>query len=120
MTETQRTKCSTIIHIAAAGAGGIGAGLAQLPMSDTAVITPMQIGMAMALAEIFDLKLDKSAAASAVGAATTATIGRTASQLLVGWIPGLGNAVNAGTAFSLTEALGWTLAHQFDRQSQDQ
>lgn len=50
---------------------GVGGGLAQLPLSDSAVITPMQIAMAMALAEIFDIKLEKSAAAAAIGAATT-------------------------------------------------
>lgn len=39
------------------------------------------------------------------------------SQLLVGWIPGLGNMVNAGTALTLTEALGWKLAEEFDRRA---
>ena len=73
--------------------------------------------MAMALAEIFDIKLEKSAAAAAIGAATTSTIGRVTSQLLVGWIPGLGNMVNAGTALTLTEALGWKLAEEFDRRA---
>jgi uncharacterized protein (DUF697 family) len=117
MTETQRTKCSTIIHMTAAASAGVGGGLAQLPLSDSAVITPMQIAMAMALAEIFDIKLEKSAAAAAIGAATTSTIGRVTSQLLVGWIPGLGNMVNAGTALTLTEALGWKLAEEFDRRA---
>jgi uncharacterized protein (DUF697 family) len=25
----------------------------------------------------------------------------------VGWIPGFGNAINASTAFAITEAIGW-------------
>jgi uncharacterized protein (DUF697 family) len=29
------------------------------------------------------------------------------SQALVGWIPGVGNAINAATAAALTEAIGW-------------
>ncbi|MBS4879931.1 MAG: hypothetical protein KH138_06445 [Firmicutes bacterium] len=44
-------------------------------------------------------------------------IGRGISQTLVGWIPGLGNAINAGTAAGLTEAIGWILADDFDKQS---
>jgi len=32
----------------------------------------------------------------------------------VGWIPGIGNAINAATAGALTEALGWLLAKEFD------
>lgn len=43
-----------------------------------------------------------------------ATVGRTASQVLVGWIPGIGNAINATTAAGITEAMGWLLAKEFD------
>ena len=38
----------------------------------------------------------------------------TASQVLVGWIPGIGNAINATTAAGITEAMGWLLAKEFD------
>ena len=54
-------------------------------------------------------------AACASGAAMT--VGRTAAQVLCGWVLGIGNAVNAGTAFTITEAIGWILARQFDNQS---
>ena len=33
--------------------------------------------------------------------------------MLVGWIPGFGNAINATTAAGITETLGWTVANQF-------
>lgn len=33
--------------------------------------------------------------------------GRGISQVLVGWIPGYGNAINATTAAAVTEAIGW-------------
>ena len=43
-----------------------------------------------------------------------ATVGRTVSQILIGWIPGIGNAINATTAAGLTEAIGWKIANEFD------
>ncbi len=46
-------------------------------------------------------------ALSTLTAASAEITGRTISQLLVGWIPGWGNAINATTAFSVTEAIGW-------------
>lgn len=36
-----------------------------------------------------------------------AVLGRSASQFLLGWLPGVGNAINAATAAALTEAIGW-------------
>ena len=38
---------------------------------------------------------------------SAAAAGRGLSQCLLGWVPGLGNAVNAVTAAALTEAIGW-------------
>ena len=43
MTADQRSKCHAIIHTASASAAAAGAGLAQLPGSDNAVITPIQL-----------------------------------------------------------------------------
>jgi len=44
--------------------------------------------------------------------------GRAVSQILVGWIPFLGNAVNASTAGGLTEFVGWQMADRFDKELQ--
>jgi hypothetical protein len=41
--------------------------------------------------------------------AAAATIGRAASQALIGWIPGIGNIINATTAAAITEAIGMNL-----------
>ena len=49
--------------------------------------------------------------------AAAATIGRTASQVLIGWIPGVGNIINATTAATLTEAIGWIMANEFEKQA---
>ena len=66
---------------------------------------------------MFDIELTETAAKAAIASAAASTIGRTAVQFAVGWIPGLGNAINATTAAGLTEAMGWILAKDFDKQS---
>src|SRR5690554_5612815 len=105
---TKSEKAHLIIHGAATAAGAAGAGMAQIPGSDNAVITPIQIGMIVALAELHDQKLTKAGAMAVLTSASASVVGRTVSQFLVGWIPGVGNAINAGTAFAITEAIGWS------------
>ena len=116
MTTSEVIRCNAIIHAASAAAGGAGAGLAQLPCSDNAVITPIQLGMIVSLGGVFGISVTRSAAEAAASSAAGAAIGRTLSQVLLGWIPGVGNAINAGTAAAVTEAMGWRIANQFARQ----
>lgn len=89
--------------------------MAQIPGSDNAVITPIQLTMTISLGKVFGVTLGESAAKAAIGSVAASTIGRTVSQVLVGWIPGVGNAINATTAAGLTESLGWLLAKEFDQ-----
>lgn len=116
MTSDQKSKCNAIIHTASVAAAGAGAGLAQIPGSDNAVITPIQLTMTISLGKVFDIDLSESAAKAALGSVAASTIGRTVSQVLLGWIPGIGNAINATTAAGLTEAMGWALADDFSKQ----
>lgn len=117
LTKKQRQKCSSIIHSASVAAAGVGAGLAQIPGSDNAVITPIQLTMTISLGRVFGIELTESAARAAIASVAASTVGRTVAQVLVGWIPGFGNAINASTAAGLTEMMGWMLAEDFDRQS---
>ena len=116
MTSDQKSKCNAIIHTASVAAAGAGAGLAQIPGSDNAVITPIQLTMTISLGKVFDIDLSESAAKAALGSVAASTIGRTVSQVLLGWIPGIGNAINATTAAGLTETMGWALADDFSKQ----
>jgi uncharacterized protein (DUF697 family) len=115
MTEDQKSKCHAIIHTASGASAGVGAGLAQLPVADAAVLVPIQIGMIIALGNVFDIELTEATAKGVVLSMAGMHIGRGASQILVGWIPGIGNMVNSATAGLLTEAMGWAVAKRFDR-----
>lgn len=105
MNAKQKKECHTIIHTASVAAGGVGAGLAQIPGSDNAVITPIQLTMTISLGRVFGKSLSEASAKAALASVAAATVGRTASQVLVGWIPGIGNAINATTAAGITEAM---------------
>lgn len=117
MTKIELGQCGLIIHAASGAAGAVGTGLAQIPMSDNLVITPIQLAMTISLGKVFGLDLDESAAKAGIASASAAVIGRTVSQVLVGWMPGIGNAINAVTAAGLTETIGWILAKEFAKRS---
>lgn len=118
--EDMQKKCHGIIHGAAVACGGVGTGLAQIPASDSVVITPIQIGMITALAKVFDLDITEGAAKGIIASAGAGLAGRTASQFLVGWIPIVGNAINTATAAGLTEAIGWiAVQHFYERWLED-
>ena len=113
-------KCNGIIHGAAVACGGVGTGLAQIPASDNAVIVPIQIGMIVGLGAVFELNITESAAKSIIASAGATVAGRTVSQILVGWIPGIGNAFNMATAAGITEVIGWIAVKNFyERWIQD-
>lgn len=69
-----------------------------------------QLEMSISLGKVFGGTLDQSAAKAA------ATVGRAAVQVLVGWLPVVGNTVNAVTAGGITEAIGWIVAQEFEKQ----
>lgn len=117
MNTTQEALCHAIIHTASAATGAVGFGLAQLPLTDNAVIVPIQVTMTISLGQVFGLEFTRRAAAATVASAVGTLLGRAASQIGAGWIPVAGNIINAGTAVSLTEALGWMLAEDFAKRA---
>lgn len=102
-----KTGIHTIIHGASVAAGGIGAGLAQIPGSDAPALMAIQSGMIIAIAHHYGHGLTKTAAVDMVMTSAATMAGRGLSQVLIGWLPGIGNAINAATAAALTEAIGW-------------
>ena len=91
--------------------------MAQIPGSDNALITPIQVTMVISLAKIFGKPLAESAARATLATASSAMVGRAISQVLIGWIPGIGNVINATTAAGITEVVGWVLADEFAQEA---
>ncbi len=112
-------KCNVIIHGTSVACGAIGAGLAQLPCADTVPITTAQVGMVIALGQVFELNITDGVAKGIVTGMSGSYIGRGIVQVAFGWIPVAGNAINTATAAGLTEAIGWVAADQFYNQSLD-
>ena len=115
MTPQQQKACHAIIHGASTSAAAAGLAMAQLPGSDNAVMIPIHIGMAVALGRVFNVHVTDTLAKGVILGVSAAEGARAVSQFLVGWIPGLGNAINASSAAGLTEAIGWAIARKFDR-----
>ena len=105
-----------IIHSASAAAG-VGAGLAQLPGSDAPVLVGLQTGMILGIAQHHGASITKTAAADLVLTFAAEMTGRGISQFLIGWLPGIGNAINASTAAAITEAIGWSADTYFRKKA---
>lgn len=110
---TKNEKAHGIIHTAAAASALVGGGLAQLPGSDAPILAGLQSAMIISLAEVHGVGITKTAAIDLLLTFTATIGGRTLSQFLVGWLPGIGNAINASTAAALTEAVGWAADAHF-------
>ena len=114
---TKNQKIHAIIHGATVAAGGIGAGLAQLPGADMPALTALQAAMVVAIGHEHGCKITKAHAKSILLTFPAGYGGRALSQLLVGWIPGFGNVINASTAMAITEGIGWAADAYFEDDS---
>ena len=116
MTSSEKKACHGIIHLNATAAAGVAAGLAQIPGVDNAPLFAIEVEMTIALAKVFGISITKAGAKAVLSGVAGTTVGRAISQVLVGWIPGIGNAINAGTAASVVEGIGWAVAKTFEAQ----
>ncbi|MBP7187625.1 MAG: hypothetical protein KBA55_12865 [Ruminococcus sp.] len=119
LSERELKKCHAIIHSASVAAGGVGTGLAQLPGSDNIALFPIQVGMIIALGSVFDINIVESTAKGIIRNFSAAIAGRTISQVLVGWFPVIGNAINTAAAAGLTEAIGWMAVKNFSKRRKE-
>lgn len=117
MTRSQLRRCHAIIHGASAAAGAAGGGLAQVPGADATIIAPIQIAMIVALGRIFEIRVARAAAKAAAYASLGTLLGKGISRFIIARIPVFGNIINAATAATVTESLGWGVAHQMDEGS---
>jgi uncharacterized protein (DUF697 family) len=105
-----------LIHGFASLAAAVGAGLAQLPAADATMLASIQATMVMALSERYQVPLHRTAAAELVLTLGATIIGKQSARRVGRAVPGWSNAVNATTAFGLTEAVGWAAVAWFRRE----
>lgn len=121
MTNNQNAKCHAIIHAASTAAAAVGSGLAQIPGSDNGPLVAIQATMVISIGQVFDVNLKETGARAFLSTRLSHMVGkhaaRFAAQVLVGWIPWIGNVVNAATAAGITEAIGWIVVKEFDKEA---
>ena len=115
MTEGERMSCYFAIHGASLEAACI-AGGNFLPFADSVPLTGRQIIMINSIGQIFGKTLSESICDMLIKSFGAMFAGRYVSQFLASFIPGIGNIINAATAASLTEYIGWSVAEKFDKE----
>lgn len=113
-----KQKVHDIIHTASIACAGIEGGLAQAPESDAVATVPIQTGMIIAIASAHGIEITDSAAADLLLTLSATMRSRQvpfSRQALVGWLPGIDNAINDSTVAAVTEAIGWAANSYFDQ-----
>jgi uncharacterized protein (DUF697 family) len=113
---TKKQRINQVIHGFSAACGLVGGGLAQIAGSDAPAICSLQATMIAAIADEHGVKVSKAAAADFLLTFVARAAGRAVSQALIGWLPGLGNIINAATAIALTESIGWAANEHFSKE----
>jgi uncharacterized protein (DUF697 family) len=113
-----KQKVHDIIHAASSACAGIDGGSAQVPESDSGAIVPTRITMIIAIASEHGIEITNAAAADLLDTFSATMRSRQvpfSRQALVGWLPGIDNAINESAAAAFTEAIGWTANSYFDQ-----
>lgn len=97
-----------IINITA-GMAATAAGANPFPMSDAAIIAPIQIGLATKLANIYGFSLLSSSVTALLQQQLVSLIGKQLATSLTKLIPVAGSIINAGVAGALTYGTGYAL-----------
>ena len=98
--------------IAAAAAAAAAAGAIPIPLSDAAIIVPIQIGMIGSLAGLYGLR--EEAIKQSAWPFVAKLVGIFAASTLLKLVPGLGSAVNATVAATITGAMGTYVRNRFE------
>ncbi len=114
MTKEQKSKISATIHSAAAAGATVSGVSAQIPLADNVVLSGIEIAMVINIGRILGQEITRGVAWSLVLSQLGTIGGRAASQVLIGWFPGIGNITNAITATSVIEGIGWAISDYLD------
>ena len=119
MTKEQKLEIAATIHSAAAAGAAASGFSAQIPLADNVVLSGIEIAMVINIGRVLGQELTRGAAWSLVLSQLGTIGGRAISQVLIGWVPGVGNVTNAITASAIIEALGWLIADYLDFHAEE-
>lgn len=108
--EEKQGKAKAIVATAVAAA--VAAGAIPIPLSDAAVLIPIQITMIATLAGLYGLR--EEAIKQAALPFVAKMVGMFAANSILKLVPGLGSVVNAAVAGSLTGAMGVFVRNNFE------
>lgn len=116
LTPEKRKKCEAIIQSASASAAAVGGGLANIPGSDAPVLLTIQTTMIVGIGKVFGKTIQESIAKQMIAQFLGCTVGKTVANILTGWLPGIGNGINAATAAGITELIGHAAMKEFAKE----
>lgn len=110
--KAKREAASARIAFYAVAAAGIGA--TPIPVSDAALLTPLQLTMATNVIHIYGMENFANISAALIGDIVISNLGKAFAGGLLKLIPGIGTliggAINAGVASLITSALGFAIS----------
>lgn len=112
--ENRRAIATKIIDDTAASAATMTAVFSQVPGMGAATLTKLYFEMAAKIATLFDQELKSQEARTLVLAACNRYAKSIVEKSVLGWIPLLGNAINAKITYDLTQNVGWYFYDYFD------
>lgn len=115
--EQRRAQAEKIIDDIARSAAGLTATFSQIPGMGAATLTKFYLEMAGKIAALFGRKLESKAAQSLVLEGCVRYSTPLLQKSMLGWIPLLGNIVNAKITYDVTKKIGWFLYNRFDETS---
>jgi uncharacterized protein (DUF697 family) len=119
MTEQERRlKATKIIDDVAKTAATATAVFSQIPGMGVATLTTLYLDMAKKIAILFNQELEVQTARKLVLEACERYANAIVNKSLLGWIPLMGNAINAKITFDLTKKVGWFFYNHFDKTSE--
>jgi uncharacterized protein (DUF697 family) len=113
----RRVEASKIIGNIAQTAATLTAVFSQIPGMGVATLTKLYLEMATKIATLFGHKLEPQVAKSLVLDACNRYAADIFQKSVLGWIPLIGNIINAKITYDLTKNIGWFLYNHFEQTS---
>lgn len=106
--ELKRKRANQLIASAVAASAAVGA--TPIPFADAAILVPGQLAMIAQITNIYGINYGDTVAKGLVSQLVVTQVGKSAVSQLTKLIPGLGSAINAGVASTITGSLGFAIS----------